>query len=84
MAGDETSGLCVPSTAFLQPEATTQATLSEVLQLPLLIPPSCAEEGWMEKLVLPYVSLFLSLGLTTLSTDHLGWNVASASLQSAK
>lgn len=67
-----------PGCAFLQPEATTQATLSEALQLPLLVP--WVEEGWMEKLVLPYVALFLSLGLTTLSRDHLGWNVATAPL----
>lgn len=73
-----------PSSAFLEPEATTQATLSEVLQLPLLVPLPWVEEGWMEKLVRPSMALFLSLGLTTLSRDHLGWNATTAPLSTAK
>lgn len=76
-------GLCVTGATFLQSEATSCTTLSEVPQLPL---PGFDLIGWgtviKGKKVHTSVALFFSVGLATMNTDHLGWNVVSAIFQS--
>lgn len=85
VAGEESPDLCVSGAAFLHPEATSCSTLSWVSQSPLS---GSAEMGWegmsVGKQVSASVALYFPVGSTAMSKDHLGWNVASAPLQSVR
>lgn len=78
VAGNGPSGLYVPNVAILQPEVTSHTVLSEVKQLTLTCSTAMGGGGvGGGKWICMFVALFSS-GSTAMSTDHLGWNVASA------
>lgn len=83
MAGDRAPGLCVSGASSLQPEATSHADLGCLSCLNLVHQVDGGGVG-MGKWVCTTAALFFPVMSTTMNSDHLGWNVASASLRSAE
>lgn len=75
-------GLCVPGSAFLQPEAASHPIVSVMFQLTL--PGSAMIGGAGGSRDHGSEALFFPMGLMPTNTDHLGWNTPFALSQYAE